>query len=100
MSLWSRLKLKKNDKDPARSQSGVVKSVQNDETSTKTGTKVCCFLSWIFDYLDDCLWRFSQSSREDLGLFVFGNTSRENDYIVELSVAPNITLDKSADNFS
>jgi hypothetical protein len=95
MPLWSRLKLKKNDKDPARSQSGVVESVQNEEISTKTGTKVCCFLSWIFDYLDDCLWRFSQSSREDLGLFILGNTRRENDYIVELSAAPNITLDKA-----
>ena len=95
MPLWPGLKLKKNDKDPARAQSGVVESVQNEETSTKTGTKVCCFLSWIFDYLDDCLWRFSQSSREDLGLFRFDNTRQENDYIVELSATQNTTSNKA-----
>jgi hypothetical protein len=94
MSFWSRLKLK-NDKDPARSQSGVVESVQNEETSSKTGTKVCCFLSWVSNYLDDCLRRFSQSSREDLGLFRFDNTRQENDYIVELSAAQNTTSDKT-----
>jgi len=36
----------------------------------------------------------SQSSREDLGLFRFGNTRQENDYIVELSATQNTTLGK------
>ena len=43
MPFLSRLRLKKNDKDPARSQSGVVEAVQNEGTSARTGTKVCCF---------------------------------------------------------
>ena len=43
MSFLSRLRLKKNDKDPAGSQSRVVEPVQNEETSAKTGTKVCFF---------------------------------------------------------
>lgn len=47
MSFLSRLRLKKNDKDSIRSQTGVVEPVQNEETSAKTGTKVCCFISWI-----------------------------------------------------
>jgi hypothetical protein len=43
MSFLSRLRLKKNDKDPARSQSRVVEAVQNEGTSAKTDTKVCRF---------------------------------------------------------
>jgi hypothetical protein len=38
------------------------------------------------------LQRFSQSRRDDLGLFRFGNTWQESDYIVELSAAQNFTL--------
>jgi hypothetical protein len=52
-----------------------------------------------FDYLDNCLRRFSQSSREDFGLFRFDNIRQENDYIVELSATQN-TTSESADNFS
>src|SRR2546421_12836326 len=94
MSFWSRLKLK-NDKDPAWSQSGVVVSAQNEETSSKTGTKVCCFLPWVFDYSDDCLRRFSQSRRTVLHLFRFGNTRRRNHYVVALSAAHTITFTKA-----
>ena len=97
MSFLSRLRLKKNGKDPTRSQSGVVEPVQKEETSAKTGTKVCLFFFIVdfFDYLDDCLRRFSQSSREDLGLFKFDNTRQENDYIVELSATQNTTSNKA-----
>ena len=53
------------------------------------------FLYRVFDYLDDYLQQFSQPSRDDLGLFRFGNTWRENDHIVELSAAQNTTLNKA-----
>ena len=43
MPLLSKLRLKKNDKDPSRSQSGVVEAVKNEGTSAKTDTKVCGF---------------------------------------------------------
>ncbi len=86
MSFLSRLRLKKNDKDPATSQSGVVELVQNEETSAKTDVKVRVFLSH-FDCLDDYLQRFSQSRRDDLGLFRFGNTWQENNHVIELSSA-------------
>ena len=95
MSFLSRLRLKKNDKDPTSSQTGVVEPVRTEETSAKTGTKVCCFISWIFEYLSDCLWRFFQSSREDLGLFRFENTRQENDYIIELSATQMPSLTKA-----
>ena len=48
-----------------------------------------------FDYLDDYLQRFSQPSRDDLGLFRFDNTLQENDHIVELSAPPNTILDQA-----
>jgi hypothetical protein len=54
----------------------------------------------IFDYLDDYLQRFSQLSRDDLGLFRFGNTWQENDHIVELSATQNTHPRQSADSFS
>jgi predicted alpha/beta-fold hydrolase len=54
----------------------------------------------IFDYLDDYLQRFSQLSRDDLGLFRFGNTWQENDHIVELSATQNTRPRQSADSFS
>lgn len=94
MSFLSRLRLKKNYKDLTRSQTGVVEPLQNEETSAKTGTKVC-FISWNFEYLDDCLRRFSQSGREDLGLFRFGNTGQESDSIVELSATQISASDKA-----
>jgi hypothetical protein len=37
----------------------------------------------------------SQSGREDTGLFRFGNTKQEDEYIVELSAVQNTTLGKS-----
>jgi predicted alpha/beta-fold hydrolase len=54
----------------------------------------------IFDYLDDYLQRFSQPSRDDLGLFRFGNTWQENDHVVELSATQNTRPRQSADSFS
>ena len=53
------------------------------------------FLRRIFDYLDDYLQRFSQSPRDDLGLFRFDNTWQENDHIVELGAPQNTILNKA-----
>ena len=94
MSFLPRLRLKRNDRDLTRSQTGVFEPVQNEETSAKTGTKVCCLVSWVFDYLHDYLRQFAQPSREDLGLFRFDNTRQENGYIVELSATQNNTSDE------
>jgi len=57
MSFLPRLRLKRNDKDPTRSQNRVVEPMPNKETSAKTGTKVCCFsivflTIWMITYSD------------------------------------------------